>query len=96
MEWKQLLESIAISENPSKLWRLIQSLNNTYTNTPDTHEAITTNNNTIPSPKNSSNYVTHTTSPFHNFPHHPTDKAIDRTHRRKGLSPSLPFHSSPT
>ena len=42
--WKQTLDSVNFRTNPTRLWKLIKSLNNKYTDQPDTHEALTHNN----------------------------------------------------
>ena len=93
IKWKQLLESIAFNTNFSKVLGLIQILNNTHTNAPDIHEAITTNNNTIPSHKEQSNLLNAHYSSISQLPHHPTDRAKDRTHRRMRplTDPPSPF-----
>ena len=91
--WKHLLSTISYKTNPSKLWRLIRTLNNTYTDAPDTHEAITTNRNTIPNPKQQSNLLNQHYSSISRLPHYTEDKKIERRQRklRPQNDPPPPF-----
>ena len=53
--WKDTLANITYNTNPSARWRLIHDMSNKYTNAPDTHEAITIPNNSVPSPREQAN-----------------------------------------
>ena len=76
--------------SPAKLWRHIRELDNKYSGAPDTHEAITTANNNIPSPKEQSNLLNAYYASISRLPHHPDDRGIDRAHRRLRPQPEPP------
>ena len=90
---KHLLSTISYKTNPYKLWTLIRTINKTYIDSPDTDEAITSNRNTILSPKQQSNLFNQHYSSLSRLPHYTKDKKIDRPQRklRPQNDPPLPF-----
>ena len=57
--------------------RLKQSLNNMYTNALDIHEAMPTNNETVPSVEEQFNLLDTHYSSIPGLPYHPTDRTIE-------------------
>ena len=79
-KWKQILDHITYNTNPSKLWKLIRGLNNKYTDTTDTHEAILANNtDTIPTDTEQANILNKHYSNISRLPHRQEDRHILRS-----------------
>ena len=83
-------QTISYKTNLSKLWRLKRTLNITYTDSPDTHEAIITKRNTIPSTKQQSNLLNQHYSSISTLPRYTEDKKLDRTQREFRSQNDLP------
>ena len=92
--WKKLLSTVPYKTNSSKLWKLTQNLNNTYTDTPDTYEAITTNRNTILSLKEHSNLLNKHYASIYKLLHDPIDNKIDRVQHKQPSQNNPRFLSS--
>ena len=88
--WKDTLATITFNTNPSALWRLIQDLNNKYTRAPDTHEALTTPNNSVPSPQQQANILNKHYANISRLPQPHTDRRPTRLQHRQRLDTDLP------
>ena len=95
-KWKQILEDTRYNTNPSKLWKLIRGLNNSYLDITETHEAILPQHQTnIPTDKQQSNILNKHYSNISRLPHRHCDRRITRRLHSLRLDTHLPSPFTP-